>query len=94
MFLNPVRMPPDERLCEHGIKFSSGSQRGRYAYLIGALCNGSNVVTYAKANILAGGITSQQVASHLEMMRLQLYQALTPGDNHPERLYSGQMYGP
>jgi hypothetical protein len=94
LYLNPARMPPDSTLCDNGGDFIAGHQPGRYAFMVGALCNGTAVITYATANILAGGITPQQIAGHLEMMRLQLYQALTPGNNHPERLHAGQMYGP
>jgi hypothetical protein len=94
LYLNPARMPADADLCSRGDEFMPGPQPGRYGFVVGALCNGQTTITYATANILASGLTAPEVAAHLEMMRLQLYQALTPGNNHPERLYSGRMYGP
>jgi len=92
--LNPAKTPSETDICNRSDAPFGGTQTGRYAYVVGALCNGNAVMTYATANILASGISPQQVAGHLQMVRTQLYQALTPGNNHPERLYSGRMYGP
>ena len=74
--------------------FLPGAQDGSYAYVAGALCNGGSVVTYATAHVLTAGLSPDQVRGHLEMMHLQLWQALTYGNNHPELVHPSWMYGP
>ena len=94
LFLNPASMPPNDALCSRTDLFVPGMQSGAYAFLAGALCNGTAVVTYATAHVLTAGITPDQVRGHLEMMHLQLWQALTYGNNHPEQVHPSWMYGP
>ena len=94
LYLDPARLPPDDVLCSRPDLFLPGGQDGSYAFVAGALCNGKSVVTYATANILTAGLTTGQVQGHLEMMHLQLWQALTYGNNHPEQVHPSWMYGP
>ncbi len=94
LFLNPARLPPNDLLCSRPDLFLAGGQDGSYAFVAGALCNGESVVTYATANILTASLTPEQVRRHLEMMHLQLWQALTYGNNHPEQVHPSWMYGP
>ena len=94
MYINPAgRLDPDG-LCDGHAVYVPGSQEGQYAHLTASLCDDGTVVTWATSTMLTGGLSTSQVAGHLEAMRLQLYQALTPGNNHPEQVHPGQMYGP
>ena len=94
LFLNPARLPPFEALCSRPDTFAAGAQDGSYAFVAGALCDGKSVVTYATADILTANLPPEQVRRHLEMMHLQLWQALTYGNNHPELAHPSWMYGP
>ena len=94
LYLNPSRLPPPEARCSDSDDFVPGPQAGQSAYLAGALCNGGSVVTWATARILTSGLTPDQVKQQLGMMQLQLYQALTRGNNHPELVHPGWIYGP
>ncbi len=94
LFVNAANLPPIAGLCSDPGAFTPARQQGAYATLTGALCNGSSVVTYATADILTGGLSPDQVRGHLEMMHLQLWQALTYGNNHPEQAHPSWMYGP
>ena len=93
LFLNPARMPPNSALCSRPDLFVAGAQTGSYAFVAGALCNGTSVVTYATAEILTASLSPEQIRGHLEMMHLQLWQALTYGNNHPEQVHPSWMYG-
>ena len=93
LFVNPARLPPNDALCG-GAGFVPGVQSGAYAFLAGALCNGASVVTYATANVLTAHLSPAQLRANLEMMHLQLWQALTYGNNHPEQVHPSWMYGP
>ena len=94
LFLNPARLPSNDVLCSRPDLFVPGGQTGSYAFVAGALCNGRSVVTYATADVLTESLTPEQVRGHLEMMHLQLWQALTYGNNHPEQVHPSWMYGP
>ncbi len=94
LFVNPARLPPYEALCSRPDMFSSGTQDGSYAFVAGALCNGGSVVTYATAHVLTASLSPDQIRGNLEMMHLQLWQALTYGNNHPELAHPSWMYGP
>ena len=93
MYVDPARLPADAALCS-GAAFTPGSQEGRYGIVAGALCNGRSVVTYATARVLTEGLPSDGVRDKLKMMHLQLWQALTYGNNHPEQAHPSWMYGP
>ena len=94
MYINPAARLDAEGLCVGTAGFRPGVQEGRYARLTASLCDGGTVVTWATSTMLTAGLTASQVAGHLETMRLQLYQALTLGNNHPEQVHPSQMYGP
>ncbi len=94
LFLDPARLPGHDVLCSRPDLFVPGGQDGSYAFVAGALCNGNSVVTYATANILTASLSPDQIRGHLEMMHLQLWQALTYGNNHPELAHPSWMYGP
>ncbi len=94
LFLNPARLPPYGMLCSRPDTVAPGIQTGSYAFVAGVLCNGASVVTYATADILTANLTPEQVRTNLEMMHLQLWQALTYGNNHPELAHPSWIYGP
>ncbi len=94
LFINPAQLPTYMELCRRGEAFRPGGQPGGYARVTGALCDGDKVVTYATATILTAGLRPEQLRGHLEIMHLQLWQALTYGNNHPEIVHPGWMGGP
>ncbi len=92
MYLNPSAMPADTALCGDSADFQAGDQHGKSAYVVGALCDGNDVVTRATARVLTAGSTPEQLAHNLDNVRIQLFYSLTPGSNHPYELYPGHMY--
>ena len=92
MYLNPAQTPSDTALCSDSADFQPGAQPGKSAYVVGALCDGYDVVTRATARVLTAGSTPTQLAHNLDNVRIQLFYSLTPGSNHPYELYPGHMY--
>ncbi len=92
MYLNPQQVPSDTALCSDSAAFQPGSQQGRSATVVGALCDGNDVVTRATARVLTEGSSPEQLAHNLDNVRIQLFYSLTPGSNHPYELYPGHMY--
>jgi hypothetical protein len=92
MYINPSQVPADGALCSDTADFRSGQQDGKSAYVVGALCDGDDVVTRVAARVLTAGSTPEQLTHNLDTVRIQLFYSLTPGSNHPYELYPGHMY--
>ncbi len=93
LYLNPAQVAAPADLCSGAGAFQPGRQDGRSAYVVGALCDGRWVITRATANILTRGATPAQLRQNFDVLRVQLWQSLTPGNNNPELYKPSQMYG-
>ncbi len=93
MYFNPADAPPADALCSGGSAFRRGVQQGESAHVVAALCDGNTEITRLNARILTQNLTPAQLTAQFDMLKNQLWQSLTPGNNHPEQLYPGQMFG-
>ncbi len=93
MYFNPAGVPASDALCSGGSDFRRGVQDGESAHVVAALCDGNTEITRLNARILTQNLTPAQLTVQFDMLKTQLWQSLTPGNNHPEQLYPGQMFG-
>jgi len=89
LYVNPADHLADEGLCNGRSDFRRGGQDGNSAFVVGALCDGTHVVTRATAYILTKDQSSSELAYNFRMIRDQLYQSLIPGSNDPGRYFEG-----
>jgi hypothetical protein len=89
LYINPAEPLNSANLCDGHAQFQRGVQQGQSAYVVGALCDGTRVITTATANILASGQSPQDLAYNFNTIRDQLYRSLYPGANDPDRYYEG-----
>jgi hypothetical protein len=89
LFVNPADHLADEGLCNGRSDFRRGGQDGDSAFVVGALCDGSRVITRATAYILTKDQSPQALAYNFNIIRDQLYQSLFPGANDPNKYFEG-----
>jgi hypothetical protein len=89
LYVNPADHLADEGLCDGRSGFRRGGQDGNSAFVVGALCDGSRVVTRATAYILTKDQSSSELAYNFGTIRDQLYQSLFPGANDPGKYFEG-----
>jgi hypothetical protein len=93
MYFNPAGVPDASALCSGSSAFRRGAQDGKSAHVVAALCDGNTEITRLDARLLTEGLTPAQLTGQFDMLKNQLWQSLTPGNNHPEQLYPGKMFG-
>jgi hypothetical protein len=89
LYVNPAYTPGSSQLCDGAAHFPRGTQEGGSAYVVGALCDGTRLITLASAKILTKNQDPAELAYNFEIIRDQLYQSLFPGANDPDRYYEG-----
>jgi len=89
LYVNPAYRPGPSQLCDGAAHFPRGTQDGQSAYVVGALCDGTRLITVASANILVKSKAPADLAYNFTIIRDQLYQSLFPGANDPDRYYEG-----
>jgi hypothetical protein len=89
LYFNPADHLSDEGLCNGRSGFRRGGQDGDSAFVVGALCDGSRVITRATAYILTKDQSPSELAYNSGIIRDQLYQSLFPGSNDPNKYFSG-----
>ena len=87
LFVNPATLPPTSDLCEGRGQFQRGVQPGESAYVTGALCDGTRVISTASGYVLTANMNPKDLAYNFKIIRDQLYQSLFPGANDPSRYY-------
>jgi hypothetical protein len=89
LFVNPAFAPAQSQLCDGAPHFPRGEQNGVSADVVGALCDGTHLITTASAKILTKNESPTELAYNFNIVRDQLYQSLFPGANDPDRYYEG-----
>ncbi len=89
LYVNPAYTPDRSQLCNGAAHFPRGMQEGASAYVVGALCDGTRLITVASAKILTEHTDPAQLAYNFNIIRDQLYQSLFPGANDPDRYFEG-----
>jgi hypothetical protein len=89
LYINPAYRPGPSQLCDGAAHFPRGKQDGQSAYVVGALCDGTRLITVASAKILVESQDPADLAHNFTIIRDQLYQSLFPGANDPYRYYEG-----
>jgi hypothetical protein len=89
LYVNPAYMPGPSQLCDGAAHFPRGTQDGQSAYVVGALCDGTRLITVASAKILVESQDPTDLSYNFNIIRDQLYQSLFPGANDPDRYYEG-----
>jgi hypothetical protein len=87
LFVNPVAPLDTDTLCAGRGHFERGVQQGGSAFVEGALCEGTRVISTASARVLTQDMTPKELAYNFAIIRDQLYQTLFPGANNPGRYY-------
>jgi hypothetical protein len=89
LYVNPAYRPGSSQLCDGAAHFPRGTQDGQSAYVVGALCDGTRLITVASAKILMTSHDPADLAYDFAIIRDQLYQSLFPGANDPDRYFEG-----
>jgi hypothetical protein len=89
LYVNPAYTPGPSQLCDGAAHFPRGTQHGQSAYVAGALCDGTRLITLASAKILTKNQNQTELIYNFNIIRDQLYQSLFPGANDPDRYYEG-----
>ncbi|MBE7211013.1 MAG: hypothetical protein INR65_08335 [Gluconacetobacter diazotrophicus] len=84
-YVNADQLPPKNELCSDVDAFRPGTQHGGAADVTGALCDGHREVTRATGTVVTAEQSPRWLRRGFGVIRAQLFQALFPGTNDPNK---------
>ncbi len=89
LYVNPAVVPSQATMCDGPAHIQRARQSGGSATVVGALCDGTKLISTATADIRTAGNDLSGIGYNFRIIRDQLYQSLFPGANDPNRFFQG-----